>query len=225
MVDLISQRIPLSDPPPIRFRRGGAGGEVPRRRCPHNGVPTSANGHRQSTMTDWKTPFPLGLIVLPGVDGFIARDRPSDAGRCLDIDDTDGRGSRQEIVVIGQCCYYDERCYCPLHIYEGRTGRLITTLLRPGARPTGKQIVSILKRLVKILREALWPDVRIFLRGDGHFSCPEVHDFCDEQGRCWDRRSMARLHHNGVALTSRQNEPISGNRTGLRVIYLFRPGR
>ena len=121
----------------------------------------------------------LYRIAQALVDGFIASyDRPPEAV-VLDIDDTDDEvhGNQQLSLFNG---YYDERCYMPLHIYEGQTGRLITTLLRPGARPSGKQIVSILKRLVKALREA-WGDVQIFLRGDGHFSCPEIHDFCDEQ--------------------------------------------
>ena len=39
-------------------------------------------------------------------------------------------------------------------------------------------MVTLLKQLVKYLRQA-WPDVAIILRGDAHFSCPEVHDFCD----------------------------------------------
>ena len=73
--------------------------------------------------------------------------------------------------------YFKSWCYQPLHIYEGQSGRLITTILRPGARPTGKQIVAILKRLVVHLRRA-WPKTAIILRGDSHFSGPEVHDFC-----------------------------------------------
>ena len=120
----------------------------------------------------------LYRIAKALVDGFIASyDTPPEAV-VLDIDDTDDEvhGNQPLSLFNG---YYDERCYMPLHIYEGQTGRLITTLLRPGARPSGKQIVSILKRLVKTLRQA-WPDVGIFLRGDSHFSCPEVHDFCDE---------------------------------------------
>ena len=44
-------------------------------------------------------------------------------------------------------------------------------------RPDGKQVVAILKRLVAYLRAA-WPDVAIFLRGDAHFSSPQVQDFC-----------------------------------------------
>ncbi len=44
--------------------------------------------------------------------------------------------------------HYHAYCYLPLHLYEGQSGKLITTLLRPGCRPTGAQIVSILKRVV-----------------------------------------------------------------------------
>ena len=134
------------------------------------------------------------------VDGFIASYKRPPNAVVLDIDDTDDEvyGCQQLAMFNG---YYGERCYCPLHIYEGRTGRLITTLLRPGARPTGKQIVTVLKRLVKRLREA-WPHVRLFLRGDGHFSCPEVHDFCDAQDVYFvlGQTGNARLAQRGHAL-------------------------
>jgi Transposase DDE domain group 1 len=68
----------------------------------------------------------------------------------------------------------------PLHIYEGQSGKLITSILRPGCRPTGQELVSILKRVVKAMRRK-WPAVTILLRGDGHFSTPEVHQWCASQ--------------------------------------------
>jgi len=52
--------------------------------------------------------------------------------------------------------------------------------LRPGRRPTGQEIVSILKRVVGAIRRQ-WPEVLILLRGDGHFSAPEVHEWCESQ--------------------------------------------
>jgi len=36
----------------------------------------------------------------------------------------------------------------------------------------------ILKRIVKRLRQA-WPHVGIIIRGDSHYSGPEVFDFCE----------------------------------------------
>ncbi|MBN2103901.1 IS1380 family transposase [bacterium] len=63
--------------------------------------------------------------------------------------------------------------------HEGKSGKLVTTILRTGKRPSGKEITMILKRIVKRIRKA-WPDVGIIVRGDSYYSCPEVFDFCDE---------------------------------------------
>jgi|TARA_B100000315_G_scaffold154515_1_gene143048 hypothetical protein len=119
----------------------------------------------------------LYQIAQALADVFIASYEAPPEVVILDIDDTDDEvhGNQQLALFNG---YYDERCFLPLHIYEGQTGKLITAILRPGTRPTGKQIVSIVKRLVAYLRHS-WPNVEIFLRGDSHFSCPEVHSFCD----------------------------------------------
>ena len=97
----------------------------------------------------------------------------------LDIDDTadEVHGAQQQALFNG---HYDAYCYLPLHIYEGQSGKLITSILRPGCRPTGAEIVSILKRVVGAIRRE-WPDVSIMLRGDSHFSTPEVHQWCEGQ--------------------------------------------
>ena len=65
-----------------------------------------------------------------------------------------------DFVVYSVNGYYDRYCYLPLHIYEGQSGKLITSILRPGRRPTGKEIVSILKRVVGAIRRE-WPEVMI----------------------------------------------------------------
>lgn len=137
----------------------------------------------QSTMSRFENGVgrsELYRIAQAFVDGFIASYEKAPDAIILDIDDTDDEThGAQQLSLFN--AYYDEHCYQPLHIYEGQTGKLITTILRPGARPTGQQIVSILKRVVSILQKA-WPNVEIFLRGDSHFSCPEVHDFCEARG-------------------------------------------
>jgi len=90
-------------------------------------------------------------------DVFIASYAKAPQSVILDIDDTEDEvhGDQQLALFNG---HYAARCFLPLHIYEGQTGKLITAILRPGARPTGKQIVSILKRLIAHLRQA-WPNV------------------------------------------------------------------
>ena len=55
----------------------------------------------------------------------------------LDIDDTDDptHGAQQLSLFNG---YHDEYCYMPLFIFEGVGGKLVTSILRPGRRPTGR---------------------------------------------------------------------------------------
>jgi len=112
-------------------------------------------------------------------DAFAASYKRAPECLLLDIDDTadEVHGAQQQSLFNG---YYDSYCYLPLHIYEGQSGKLITTILRPGRRPTGQEIVSILKRVVGSIRRE-WPEVLILLRGDGHFSAPEVHEWCERQ--------------------------------------------
>lgn len=114
------------------------------------------------------------------VDTFLASYASAPEAILLDIDDTDDptHGEQQSTLFNA---HYREHCYLPLHIYEGQSGKLITTILRPGKRPSGKEIVSILQRLVAYIRTR-WPQVMMLLRGDSHFSAPEVHDFCDQTG-------------------------------------------
>lgn len=132
--------------------------------------PTMSRFENQITRSD------LYRIARAFVDAFIASYHKPPRAIILDIDDTQDRvyGAQQLSLFNG---YVGGYAYQPLHIYEGQSGKLITTILRPGVRPTGQEIVTILKRLVALLRAA-WPDVAIFLRGDAHFSSPQVQDFC-----------------------------------------------
>jgi len=48
--------------------------------------------------------------------------------------------------------FEDERCFMPFHVYEGLSGKLFTTALRPGKTPNAGEILSVLKRIVRELR-------------------------------------------------------------------------
>jgi Transposase DDE domain group 1 len=61
-------------------------------------------------------------------------------------------------------------------VFDG-DGRLVATVLRPAQRPSGREIVVLLRRLIGRLR-ANWPRVEILLRGDSHYCAPEVLRFC-----------------------------------------------
>ena len=120
----------------------------------------------------------LYRIARALLDVFIESYDTPPEGIVIDLDDTADRTyGNQQLALFN--AYHDGYCYMPMHIYEGKTGKLITTILRPGKRPSGKEIVSILKRIIRIIREA-WPDVGILIRGDSYYSCPAVYTYCKE---------------------------------------------
>ena len=143
-------------------------------------LPSEADLASQPTITRFENSIStkdLYRIAEVFVDQFVASyDTPPEA-IVLDIDDTDDEthGAQQLSLFNG---YYDEYCYLPLFIFEGQTGKLITSILRPGTRPDGKQIRAIIKRVIKRIRKA-WPTVGILFRGDSHFATPKLYSWCD----------------------------------------------
>ena len=99
-------------------------------------------------------------------------------GIVLDVDDTEDRvhGQQEQARYDG---YYGGYCFMPLHLYEGLSGRLMTTILKAKRFP-GTQMLAVLKRLVKRLRQA-WPHTLLIFRGDSHFAYPEVMQWIEDQ--------------------------------------------
>ena len=112
-------------------------------------------------------------------DNFIRSYEKAPETIVLDFDDTEDRvHGHQQMALFN--AYYDSHCFLPLHVYEGLSGKLITTILRPGKRATGKVYLSIVKRIVRKLRAA-WPETVIVVRGDSHFAVPEIIDWLHTQ--------------------------------------------
>ena len=111
------------------------------------------------------------------INQFIASYETAPEAIILDIDDTDDptHGAQQLSLFNG---YHDEYCYMPLFIFEGVSGKLVSSILRPGKRPNGKEVRALIKRIVKRIRKA-WPTVGILIRGDSHFATPELYAWCD----------------------------------------------
>jgi hypothetical protein len=80
--------------------------------------------------------------------------------------------------------FYDTYCFLPLHVYESGTGRLVTTILRAGKTPTGRESAAIVKRLIRYIRKR-WPKVKIVIRGDSHYGRPEVCEVCEAENVCY----------------------------------------
>ena len=97
----------------------------------------------------------------------------------LDCDDTNNNTyGQQELNLFNQ--YYHDHCYMPLHIYEGLSGKLITTILKPGRRSKQSDIASLLKKLILHLRKE-WANTMIIVRGDSHFTSADFMRWCEEQ--------------------------------------------
>jgi hypothetical protein len=72
-------------------------------------------------------------------------------------------------------------CVMPFHLYEGESGKLIATVLRPGKVPTAREILGLLKRVVRRIRKR-WPRMRLMLRADSHHTKPEVLEWLESKG-------------------------------------------
>lgn len=95
----------------------------------------------------------------------------------LDCDDTSAiTHGCQQLSLFNT--YYGDSCYMPLHIYEGFSGKVIATILKPGRRSKGLNVHAILKRVVLRLRQH-WPNTIIILRGDSHFCSQEFMDWSE----------------------------------------------
>ena len=108
----------------------------------------------------------------------------------LDIDDTfDAVHGGQQLCLFN--AHYDEYGFQPIVVFDD-AGRMVAAVLRPARRPSGRQIVRWLQRLITAIRSN-WPRVEIMLRADSHYCTPEVLRFCRAR----------RLHYTlGVAPTA-----------------------
>jgi len=79
----------------------------------------------------------------------------------LDIDDTfDAVHGGQQLRLFN--AHHDEYGFQPIVVFDGE-GRMIAAVLRPASRPTDRQIVRWLHRLITAIR-GNWPQVEIMLR-------------------------------------------------------------
>lgn len=98
----------------------------------------------------------------------------------LDVDSTDDptHGHQQLSLFHGK---YDTYMYHPLLIFEGHTGHLLSSRLRPGTAGDARGLLPELRRILPRLRRA-FPGAPIVLRGDAGFTSPELRDFLEKEG-------------------------------------------
>ena len=101
----------------------------------------------------------------------------------LDLDATDDPAHGQQEFEFYHG-YYQTHCFLPLLVFaqvDGAPMELLAAVLRPGNSHAGKRSAALLRRLVRILKEA-FPVTEILVRADGGFALPEMYAQCESLG-------------------------------------------
>jgi hypothetical protein len=127
---------------------------------------------RLENAIDWSA---IQRLARTGVDWFCGYaygpdEHPADL--ILDLDSTDDptHGTQQLALFHG---FYDQHMYHPLLWFEGRTGLLLRSRLRPGRDASAACVVEDLRHVLAPLRRR-FPHTPVFLRGDAGMATPAV---------------------------------------------------
>jgi hypothetical protein len=122
----------------------------------------------------------IARMMAAMVDLFCASWARPPAAITLDIDDTlDRVHGGQQLSLFN--AYYDERCFLPIHIYEGGSGKPVAVILREGKTPGGSEVRAVIRHVTRHIRR-IWPKTRICWRGDSHYARPEAMAWCEANG-------------------------------------------
>ena len=148
-------------------------------RAPQTGAPLCSQP-TLSRLENAPSRVELARLMAAMIDQFCASYRRAPSSIVLDIDDTfDAVHGHQQLSLFN--AHYDERCFLPIHIYEGTTGKPVAVILREGKTPTGVEVRTILKHVIGRIRSH-WPEVHILVRGDSHYGRLEAMQWCEQQG-------------------------------------------
>jgi hypothetical protein len=133
---------------------------------------------RLENLPDWRA---LARIGLGQIDLYCKSFVRPPSRIALDIDDTDDPAHGQQELALFNA-HYDCTCFQPIHIFDALSGKPVLSLLRPGKRPSGKEVAKILRHVIARIRRH-WPKVEILVRGDSHY-CSEPALALLEAMRC-----------------------------------------
>jgi len=110
---------------------------------------------------------------------FIESYQSAPAEVVLDVDATDDplHGNQEGRYFHG---YYAEYCYLPLYIFSGE--HLLCARLRQANEDPASGVLPELSRIVEQIR-AVWPEVRIIVRGDSGFCRDQIMRYCEGDGQ------------------------------------------
>jgi hypothetical protein len=163
----------------LDFLRTDPGFKIACGRLPDSGADLCS----QPTVSRWENAPTLREVVrmtYAMIDLYCRSYACPPAAVTFDIDDTcDVAHGNQQLALFH--AHYDERCFLPIHVYDAATARPVVVVFRPGKTPSGEEIRSHLRRMVRRIRSH-WPDTRITVRGDSHYGRREVMAWCETNG-------------------------------------------
>ena len=140
-------------------------------RAPEGGhdIPSQPTISRLENVADVKALYKIGIGFI---DLFCRGYATPPASIELDVDDTnDMVHGGQQLALFNT--HAGGHCFQPMLIFEATSGKPLLSLMRPGKRPSGQEIARVLWHVLHRIRRH-WPNVRILIRGDGHYCAPEV---------------------------------------------------
>ena len=148
---------------------------------------------RLENAADWDS---IRLLEHEGLEWFCriggaidGRHRDSSEELVLDIDSSeDPTHGQQELAFFNG--HYDSWMYHPLFVFEGGSGMLLASRLRPGNVGGIRQLLALLRPTVRRL-QARFPKRAIAIRADGDFAKPALLDYAEYAG-CSYTIGMAR---------------------------------
>jgi hypothetical protein len=132
---------------------------------------------------DWDS---IRLLEREGLEWFcrVGGARPDGAHAAdeiiLDIDSSEDPTHGQQALTFFNG-HYDSYMYHPLFVFEGGSGMLLASRLRPGDVGGIRQLLPLVRPTVRRLR-ARFPTRAIALRADGDFAKPELLDYAEYAG-------------------------------------------
>jgi hypothetical protein len=146
-------------------------------RLPFDEGAALASGATISRFEHAARPQDIYRISKALVEQFIAGFASPPQSLILDLDySEDACYGQQPLAFYNH--HYGSTCYLPLMIFDGQSGAVVAAVLRPGKRPLGDENAMIMRRVLKLIRHH-FPDTHILVRGDGHFSGPELMGLID----------------------------------------------
>ena len=148
---------------------------------------------RLENAADWDS---IRLLEREGLEWFCriggaidGRHRDSSDELVLDVDSSgDPTHGQQELAFFNG--HYDSWMYHPLFVFEGGSGMLLASRLRPGDVGGIRQLLALLRPTVRRL-QARFPKRAIAIRADSDFAKPALLDYAEYAG-CSYTIGMAR---------------------------------